>query len=433
MLSLVCPFGSRINPTVDLILPPNRLHSRNMKTLLTIVALVFASNLGLASDWPQFRGANSSGVSMDTGLPVEWNPGTNLRWKAELPGRGVSSPIVAAGRAYVTAATGYQQDRLHVLCFEVATGKPLWHRQMSATGNTLCHPKTSTAAATPVSDGDRVYALFATGDLVCFDRDGNLIWYRSLEHDYPTISNNVGMASSPILWNDELILVMETAGDSFAAAIDKNTGKNRWKIERNRDINWVTPLMLVQGASAEVLFQSAPEISAYDARTGKKRWSFESKGLATIPSPITAHGILYLPASGQVLAVQPGSEQMPAKQLWQSNKLKTSYGSPLFYEDRIYTISNPVGIVACVAADGTFLWQSERLNGQFSASPVAGDGKLYFVNEEGTTTVMQSGPAPKILATNRLEETVMATPAIADGALFIRSEKHLFCVANPKK
>src|SRR5262249_3279700 len=153
-----------------------------------------------AADWPQFRGPGGTGISKETGLPVRWGAKENIRWKVDLPGRGLSNPVIAGGRVYVTACSGFEQTRLHVLCFDAATGKRLWGRQFWATGNTLCHNKTNMAAPSPVTDGKHVYALFATCDLFCLDKDGGLVWCRSLTRDYSTVGNNVGMASSPILW-----------------------------------------------------------------------------------------------------------------------------------------------------------------------------------------------------------------------------------------
>src|SRR5205085_8282456 len=142
---------------------------------------------------------------------------------------------------------------LHVLCFDLADGKKLWERQFWATGTTLCHPKTNMAAPTPVTDGERLYALFATHDLVALDRNGGLLWFRSLTGDYPTVGNNVGMASSPVLWKDLLIVAVENPGESFGVAIDKRTGKNRWRVPRPRDIHGVTPLVIGNGGRAEAV------------------------------------------------------------------------------------------------------------------------------------------------------------------------------------
>jgi outer membrane protein assembly factor BamB len=381
-----------------------------------------------ADDWPQFRGPGGTGISHETGLPADWGPDKNIRWKVELPGRGLSSPVVAAGKVYVTACTGPQMERLHVLCFDAATGKKRWERQFWATGNTLCHPKTNMAAPTPVTDGSLVYALFATGDLVCLDADGNLIWYRALARDYPQISNQVGMAASPILAEDVLLVPMETSGDSFAAGIDRHTGRNRWKVDRPRDIDFSTPLLLRRAGRTEVLFQSSVDLGAYDPASGEKRWTYRGEGLSSVPSPVKADELIIL---GGGIALRPATGPSSPTVAWKSNRLSPAYATPLCYQDRLYAINNSSIRLDCFSlTDGKVLWQ-QRVKGPYSASPVAGDGKLYLVNEDGLTTVFAAGPKPRVLATNRLNETILATPALADRALFLRSDQHLYCIAAP--
>src|SRR5215471_9344166 len=164
------------------------------RRLVTVVLVLLPAPLALAGDWPQFRGPNGSGISEEKGLPIEWGKDKNIRWKAPLPGQGHSNPVIAGGKVFVTASSGFQESRLHVLCLDQASGKQRWHRQFRATGSTLCHAKSNMAAPSPVTDGKAVYALFATGDLVALDAEGNLLWYRSLARDYPTLANNVGMA-----------------------------------------------------------------------------------------------------------------------------------------------------------------------------------------------------------------------------------------------
>jgi outer membrane protein assembly factor BamB len=404
------------------------------------LAIFLLSLSVIAADWPQFRGPGGTGVSPETGLPVRWGPAKNIRWKAELPGRGVSSPVVAGGRVYVTACSGYQQRRLHLLCFDAACGTKQWERQFQATGNTLCHPKTCMAAPTPVSDGDRVYALFATGDLGCFDRDGNLLWYRSLVSDYHDITNQVGLAASPILWKDLLIVPMENVGESFAAGLDKLCGQNRWKVERPRDINWPTPLLLEHDGRSEVLFQAPQELAAYDPATGRKLWTYTGEGMTAVPSLVAAEGLIVL--SGGVALRPPDTASSPQENrgekrsqagpqvAWRSIKLRPAYASPLYYQGLLYAINNS-GILLNGAdiRTGRVIWQ-QRVKGPFSASPVAGDKKIYLVNEDGLTTVVRPGKVPQILSTNALGEPMLATPAIANGAIYLRSDRHLFCIRN---
>jgi outer membrane protein assembly factor BamB len=403
----------------------------------TFVFFVLTFSL-TAADWPQFRGPGGAGVSAETGLPIHWSPTENIHWKAELPGRGVSSPIVAGGRVYITACSGYQERRLHLLCFDAATGVKQWERRFQATGNTLCHPKTCMAAPSPVSDGERVYALFATGDLACMDRNGNLLWYRSLVSDYRDITNQVGLAASPILWKDLLLVPMENVGESFAAGLDKLTGQNRWKVERPRDINWPTPLLLERGGRTEVLFQAPQELAAYDPANGRKLWSYTGEGMTAVPSLVAAEGLIILSGGVALRPPEPspvhpehgagkkGSEAAP-RTVWHSLKLRPAYATPLYYQGLLYAINNSGILLNCADVRTGRVICQQRVKGPFSASPVAADNKVYLVNEDGLTTVLRPGNAPQILSTNALGEPMLATPAIADGAIYLRSDRHLYC------
>lgn len=395
------------------------------RCLLALALLPFL----LGADWPEFRGPGGQGWSDEKGLPTRWSKTENVRWSAELLGRGLSSPVIVGNRVFVTACTGFQQTRLHVLCFDAATGKQLWERKFWATGGTSSHPKTNMAAPTPVTDGKRVYALFATCDLACLDIDGNLIWYRSLAGDYPTVTNQVGMAASPTLWKDVLIIHMENAGESFGVGIDAATGQNRWKVERNRVINWTTPVVIDHGGKPAALFLTSSELAAYDPATGKKLWAYEGGG-ATTPSVAASKDLLLVPGgelSALKLPIQDGKPEV----LWSTNKLRPATASPILYQGRVYAVGG-AGVLNCGdAKTGDLLWQ-QRLKGPFSSSPIAGDGKVYLFNESGTGFVIKLGDKPELLSSNDMGETILATPALSGGALFIRSDQHLWCIGEKK-
>jgi outer membrane protein assembly factor BamB len=389
-----------------------------------VIALVLA--LALADDWTQFRGPSGMGVSNETGIPLEWSKEKGITWTADLPGVGLSSPVVAAGRVYVTATSGHEQSLLHVLCFDAKSGAKLWERRFWSTGSTQCNRKTNMAAPTPAADATRVFALFATCDLAALDRDGNLLWYRSLVGDYPTIGNNVGMAASPILHKDTLIVALENVGDSFAAAIDARTGVNLWKNARSSKINWTTPVLSSRRGRTEVLFQSPTELTAYDAETGSKVWSHEAEKFSTIPSPIVADGTVYSPG-GPFLALKPGDGS--AERRWESKVLGTATASPSIYKGRLYTVDS-AGIVSCAdPADGKVLWKS-RTKGPHSASPVIVEDRLYLLNEAGATQVLDLKDEGKLLATNELGDPMLASPAVSGGALYLRSDKKLYCISK---
>ncbi len=397
---------------------------------IAVIAAVSVAGLALAEDVPQFRGVGGTGVSAEKDLPLTWSDTDNIRWKAALVGKGLSAPVIAKGRVYVTASSNYEEKRLHVMCFDVKDGKKLWERQLTATGTTLCHPKTNMAAPTPMTDGERVYAMFATCDLACLDRDGNLLWYRSLVGDYPTIGNNVGMAASPALAKDSVIVFLENAGESFVAAIDKLTGENRWRTPKHRAINWASPIVIDNGGQEEVVCPSSSELTAHDVATGRKKWTVAG-GFSTIPSPTFGDGVVYAPG-GKLQAIRvPNADIKEPKVLWSSNKLSSGYSSPTYYQGRVYALATR-GVLNCAdAATGKALWD-QRVDGEYAASPLIADGKIYVVNEAGTTTVLEAGPQAKILATNSLKDKFLACPIASDGAIFLRSDKYLYCVGKKK-
>jgi outer membrane protein assembly factor BamB len=396
------------------------------RSLLLALIVVWSAR---AEDVPQFRGAGGLGISSEKNLPVTWSNTENVRWKAELPGRGLSNPVISGGRVFVTAASRAMQDRLHVLCFDQRTGKLLWERQFWATSNTLCHPKTNMAAPTPIVDGKNVYALFATADLVCLDHDGNLQWARSLVGDYPTVGNNVGMAASPVLAGDAVVVHMENAGESFAVAIDRTTGQNRWLLDRPRVINWNTPFVHNADGQTQLLLMTPKELTAHHPENGKKIWSFSPGGLSTSPSVVAGEGLLFVPGS-KLTALRPGSDGVEPEVVWQNPKLNPGFASPVLLKGRIYTVTNG-GIVSCAEArTGKIVW-THRLDGAYAASPLAAEGRLYFVSEGGVTTVLEDGGAePKVLAANELTETILASPVASGGAIFLRSDQHLWCLAK---
>jgi outer membrane protein assembly factor BamB len=401
-----------------------------MVVRFSIALLYLSIGLAPAGDWPQFRGPAGSGVSDETGLPTTWGADENVKWKADLPGRSVASPVVFGSKVFISAASGPKMERLHALCLDADTGKVLWHRQFAATGNTNCHPKSSMAAPTPCVNAYGVYFLFATADLAAFDLDGNLRWYRSLVSDYPDISNQVGMAASPILWKDFLIVPMDTVGESFLAAVDTEYGKNVWKTERPKDINWVTPTLRTIGDRSEVIFSAAAETRAYDAATGKKTWTVAAPG-ASIPTAVLAGDDVLLPVEGGLSCLRPKGDRMA--EAWKSTKLATGYTSPLVYRDRVYGIGRAGTLISADLKTGKDIW-SERVGkgkGQFWASPIAADGMVFTFDDAGICSVVEAGgDRAKVVATNDLKAEIMGTPAIARKSLFIPTANGLLCIAK---
>lgn len=353
-----------------------------------------------------------------------------MAWKADLPGRGLSGPIIVGNRVVLTASSGYQDDRLHVLCFAADTGKKLWDRQFWATGRTMHHPKMCVATPTPASDSTRIFAFYSSNDVICLDFDGNLQWLRGLTLDYPNASNSLGMASSPVVVGETLVLQVENDSESFATGLDVKTGQNRWKIDRPILANWTSPAVL-SGKSAQdnlVLLQSGKGLAAVQPATGEIVWNY-GEGCSTIPSSVAVDGVVYVPSNG-LKALQPDASSGAPKLLWESSRLGPSTPSPLIYAGQVFSVGK-TGVVNCAdAKTGEALYQL-RLQGSFSGTPVAANGHLYLFNENGLAQVIKAGGKEgEVAGTYDFKEPILSSPAIAGGGLYVRSDKHLWKIAK---
>jgi len=398
---------------------------KNHWRLLPLVGLVLLAG----ADWRQFRGTDSSGLASDT-LPQEFGPNKNVAWKAELPGRGLSSPIVVGDRIFVTASSGPRGDRLHVLAFDAKTGRQLWQRTLWGTGPTACHPKTCMAAPTPASDGKHVVALFATNDVICLDLDGNVRWVRALYEENSGATDGRGLASSPLIVGGTVVVHIETQNTSFAAGIDLKSGANRWRLERPREYCWSSPVALPGATPAEalVLLQGSTRLSACDPATGDEVWYLERENDA-IASSVVAGKVLYMPSPKGLAALELQPNLAPPKVLWEEQKLGPTTASPVVLGGRVYCLRGPI-LVSGDAKTGEVGGQL-RLTGPFSASPIAAGGLLYCVNETGQVHVVKPGEKEATLvATNALGETILGTPAVANGAMYLRSDRHLWKIGG---
>ncbi|WP_339733011.1 PQQ-binding-like beta-propeller repeat protein [uncultured Gimesia sp.] len=401
------------------------MKNESFKLLLPLIAI----GLCCGADWPQFRGPLTNNVATSDAPPSKVDQ-ESIAWTADLEGRGASGPIVVGDKVFITSTTGFKEDQLHVLCFDLKTGKRLWERQFWATGRTQCHTKMCVATPTPASDGKRIFATFSSNDVVCLDLDGNLLWIRGLSHDFPNASNSLGMASSPIVVGETLIVPVENDDDSFTTGLDVKTGIARWKIKRPRVANWTSPSILKSSGEGEtlVLLQSNDGVDAIYPQTGETAWQYE-EGASRIPSTTVGDNVLYIPSKG-LTALVPGSSSEPPKVLWSEQKLSPSTASPLVYQKRIFTV-NRAGVLTCGNPEnGEVVWRL-RLKGPFSATPIAAANHLYLVSEKGLLQVVQLGEEKgEVTGEIDLKETILATPAIADNSLFLRSDKHLWKISS---
>ncbi len=367
-----------------------------------------------AADWPQFRGPNASAVSTEAAP----GPKVAVDWSVDLPGRGLSSPIIVGDKLFLTCASGPDQANLHVFCFSTVDGKKLWERVMKATGRTMAHNKTSVAAATPCSDGERVFALYSSNDLFAFDLVGNLLWLRGLTYDYANASNSLGMSSSPVVVGDTLVVQSENDSESLAVGIDVVTGKNRWKKERPKAANWTSAVVFKD----TVALQSSKGLTGVNPKTGEIVWDY-TDGAATIPSSAVTENAIYVPSNG-VTALVP--EKGSASQLWRAGGLKPGTGSPLVIGDSIYVLNGTGVLIKASIANGDEAWKL-RLKGPFSGSPIAAGKYIYIVSERGDFQVVDTtAKEGEVVHTVELKDTLLSTPALSGGALFVRSDKKLW-------
>lgn len=401
-----------------------------MKTTTFLVLSLAIVSTGFAADWPGFRGSDSTAVAEDSNPPTKWNDATGVAWKKPLPGRGASGPIVVDGKVFVTASSTGDQDRLYVLCFDEQSGDELWRREFWATGRTSTHPSSSVAAPTPVSDGEHVFAFFSSNDLICLDLAGNLKWFRGLSHDYPKSGNDVGMASSPTVAGGNVIVQVESQGDSFATGISIETGQTRWKIDRPKIANWASPVVVPKsGARKEtVLLTSKKGASLVDPQSGEIMWNYEVE-VAGVPSSVAVGNRFYIAANGLTCFELPDDSYSP-ELVWDNGKVRPSSGSPVVAKDKIYVLDRG-GIVTCASIDGETIHWKLRVKGTYWATPVLAGDHLYCLSYDGNAHVVDvSGDEGKIVSTNATDDKVQGSPAAVGSAVFFRSDANLWKIGG---
>ena len=406
-------------------------------TLALAVGLALIVNTLEARDWPMFRGPGGRSVGGEEQLPQEWSveDGTNIAWAADLPGRGVSGPIVVGGKVFVTASSGPNRDRLHVLAFDSASGKQLWHRQFWATGKSFCHETSANAAPTPASDGERIFAYFSSNDLIALDLDGNVEWIRGFELDYPGSSNALGMSSSPVVVGDAVVVQSEAQGNSFVAALDRVTGKTLWDLKRPEASNWCSPIAIDAEYTIDkqpvVLLQSGEGIGVHRADNGESLLEIATE-CESIPS-LTFDKYLYAPSNGiQVFDILSAGLEDKDKPVWEESKLQPGSPSPVVADGQVFII-NRSGVLTCGSTEKKDVTWKLRLGGRFWATPILVGRHLYCINSDGKSFVVElneAGGKGKIVAENDFGEDILGSPAVADNGLFVRSHTHLWKIAK---
>lgn len=402
------------------------------RTVLAAIVLL-AGPPALAQEWPEFRGPGGQGHSAERGLPLRWDESTNVSWKTRIPGLGWSTPVVAGGRVWLTTAIEERSVSLRVLAFDVATGKELVNVEAF---NIPSHrrdlnPKNSWASPTPVIDGDRIYVHFGADGTAALAMSGEILWKARFDYQ-----SQHGAGGSPIVHGDLLILNCDGSDVAFVVALDKKTGKVKWKTSRGSpaDQAYTTPLVIRAAGRDQLISVGAFRARAYDPNTGSEIWRVRyDDGFSNVPRPVYAHGLVYIATGFQqpsLLAVRPdGTGDVTRTHVaWTLRRGAPLTPSPIVVGDELYVVTDG-GIATCLdARTGTIVWQ-QRLGGTYSASPVFADGRIYFLAEQGVTTVIAPGREFRRLAANTLDGALLASMAVASGSLFLRTDNYLYRVA----
>lgn len=390
------------------------------------LGLVLWSAVAAGAEWPQFRGPDGQGHATDQDLPLAWSETDNVVWKTAIPGLGWSSPVIQDRQIWLT--TGVDEGRsLRAVCINRDDGSLLHDVEvfrLEEPGHV--HKKNSHASPTPIIDGRRVYVHFGAHGTACLSTDGRIVW-RTQENSY---DHRHGPGGSPELYEDLLIFSCDGYDQQFVVALDKHTGAVRWKTERPSRHAYSTPLLIRVDGHDQLVSTGADATMGYDPRTGRELWRFTYDGYSLVPRPVVGHGLVFICTgynTPNVFALRLGRQGTLTEDdvAWSLKRGAPHNPSPLLVGAEIYLVSDN-GIATCLdAVTGSPHWQ-ERLGGNFSASPLAAAGRIYFLDEEGVATVVAEGRQFELLARNAIEGRTLASPAVADGSLFLRSDTHLY-------
>ena len=430
------------------------------------VGLLAMVPVALADNWPQFRGTDHNYLHTSRDLPHAWSKDKNVRWTAEVPGEGWASPVVWGDKVFIATAIQEVEGkdtapppnlrskrvgadsvyRWELHCLDRNTGETLWHR-VARRGNprVRTHPANTYASETPVTDGERVYVYFGMVGLFCYDFDGNLVWTK--DFGGYRMDGDWGTGSSPILYDGSLYLQMDNEEDSFLVALDPETGDEQWRVQRDEVSSWSTPMIWRNKFRTE-LVTCGKFVRSYDPASGELLWMMDMQGGRASASPVGNSDTLFLgnerrsDGGGALFAIKAGAsgDISPAGEgsrsdsiLWIRREGGPEFASPLLYRGNLYVFGRNRGSVGCFdPSTGERIQGLERLPGarSFWSSPWGHEGRVFCVDEAGTTFVISAGSKVELLAKCELDEEFRASPALIDGAIILRGKNKVYCIAE---
>jgi outer membrane protein assembly factor BamB len=410
------------------------------RLFLALLGVVLTGANASCDDWPEFRGPTGQGIAKADALPTEWSPKKNVAWKRAIPGSGWSSPIIAAGKVYLTSAVAIPAGKdlsLRALCLDAKTGAIDWNKEVLRQDSNKApriHGKNSHASPTPIVSGNRLYVHFGHQGTACVDLTGKLQWtYRD---PYPPVHGNGG---SPVLVDDKLVFSTDGRSERYIVALNTKDGKRAWRTKRSgtadRNFSFSTPLVITVDGKKQIISPSSNMVAAYDPKTGDEIWHLRYEGYSVIPRPVYGQGLVFISTgydSPVALAIRPdGKGDVTDTHLaWSLKEGAPNTPSMLLLGAELYMVSDR-GIASCVEAKtGKVHWTRRLAGNGYSASPIAAGGNIYFLSENGIGTVVKAGKTFAQVARNDLGERTLASYAVSDGALFIRTAANLYRIGK---
>jgi outer membrane protein assembly factor BamB len=414
------------------------------RAFLAALALVSA-HAAADSDWPHWRGPNDDGMARGD-APLRWSDEEHIAWKATIPGRGFSSPVVWGDRIFLTTAVptnaadarrSLVEHKFMVLAYDRKTGKQLWEKVARvATPHQPHHPQYgSFASNSPITDGKHLFAFFGSRGLYCYTLTGDLVWKK----DFAALNmfRDFGEGAWTALDGEKLLVVLDQEGESFLLALDKSSGRELWRTPRQGNTNWSGPYIASHNGRKQVIVSATREAAGYDLETGKQIWSARGLGQNTIPAPVAADGMVFVMSgyrNPNLMAIKLGREgDLTGTDaiVWQNQRGNSYTPSPVLFEGKLYVLSD-TGMLSCFdAKTGKPYYQLERLPKAYSfkSSPVGANGKLYLASENDDVIVVRMGEKFEVLATNTLKDQMfIGTPAIVENSIYLRGQNTLFCI-----
>ncbi|HJZ55182.1 MAG TPA: PQQ-binding-like beta-propeller repeat protein [Gemmataceae bacterium] len=407
-----------------------------VRTTAAGVVLTLACGLAPAEDWPGWRGPRSDGTVSDSGYPLTWSDKQNVKWKTPLPGTGHSSPVVSKGKVFVTGCV--EADKTRVLyCVDRTTGKVEWERVVLVAELEKKHAENSWSSSTPAADGERVYVTFFDNPqmrVYCYDYAGNKLWEKN-SGEFHSVH---GFCSPPTLYKDLVIVNGDQDAKAFLVALDRQTGEERWRTDRpNRTRSYCPPVVIDAAGKKQLVLTGSKCVASYDPDTGRQNWIIDGPTEQFVSSMVLHKGVLLMTAGFPdhwVMAIDPaGTGNVTRSHVLWSKKNEGGYvPSPVAHGGKLFLVDDG-GVASCWDVKTGQQYWKERLSGKkHHASAVAADGRVYLTADDGITHVLKASAEFEVLAKNPLGEPVFASPAFSDHQIFIRSQKHLWCIADQK-